>query len=70
MKRFQRKKHKIGTYEIKTISLSCFDDKKFVLDDEIHTLDYFTKEIHTDSHKKKRFSQMVTNKNGCVQINS
>ena len=37
------------------ISLSCFDDKIFVLDAEIHTLAYFHKElkiqIHTDDHK-------------------
>ena len=29
MKRIQSKKHKLGTYEINKISLSCFDDKKF-----------------------------------------
>ena len=45
MKKFQSKKHKIGTYKIKKISLSCFDDKRFVLDDGIHTLAYFTKEL-------------------------
>ena len=28
------------------------------------------KKIKEDSHKKKRFSQMTTNKNKCVQINS
>ena len=33
MKRIQAKKHKIGTYEINKISLSCFDDKRQVLDD-------------------------------------
>ena len=27
MKRIHTKKHKIGTYEIDKISLSCFDDK-------------------------------------------
>ena len=35
MKRVQAKKHKTGTYEIDKISLSYFDDKRFVLDDEI-----------------------------------
>ena len=45
MKKFQSKKHKIRTYKIKKISLSCFDDKRFVLDDGIHTLAYFTKEL-------------------------
>ena len=41
MKRIQAKKHKIGTYEIGKISSSCFDDKRFVLDDGIYTLAYF-----------------------------
>ena len=35
----------MGKYEIKKISLSCFDDKRFVLDDGIHALAYFTKEL-------------------------
>ena len=66
MKRIQSKKHEIGTYEMKKISLSCFDDKRFVLDDGIHTLADFhkdlRKQIYTDDHifsqiimKKKRF---------------
>ena len=33
MKRIQAKKLKIGTYKIDKISLSCFDDKRFLLDD-------------------------------------
>ena len=33
IKRIQSKKHKIGTYEIDKISLSCFDDKRFILDE-------------------------------------
>ena len=44
MKRIQSKKHKLGTYEINKISLSCFDDKRFVLNDRIHTLAYFHKD--------------------------
>ena len=27
------------------MSLSCFDDKRFVLDDVIHTLAYFHKDL-------------------------
>ena len=38
MKRIQSKKYKLGTYEIDILSLSCFDDKRYVLDDRIHTL--------------------------------
>ena len=45
MKRIQSKKHKLGTYEINKISLSCFDDKRFVLDDGIHTLAYYHKDL-------------------------
>ena len=42
-KRIQSKKHKLGTYEIDKISLSCFDDKRCVLDDGTHSLSYFHK---------------------------
>ena len=43
IQRIQSKKHKLGTYEIDKISLSSFDDKRYVLDDLIHTLAYFYK---------------------------
>ena len=44
-KKIQGKKHKIGTYEINKISLTCFADKRFVIDDGIHTLAYFHKDL-------------------------
>ena len=47
MKRIQSKKHKLGTYEIDKISLSCFDNKRYVLDDGICTLAYFHKDSVT-----------------------
>ena len=50
MKRIQSKKHKLETCEIKKISLFVFDDKRFVLNDGIHALAYFHKDI--DSHKQ------------------
>ena len=56
MRRIQGKKHKMGPYEINKISLSCFDDKTFVLNDGIHRLAYFHKDL------KNRFSQMIINK--------
>ena len=43
MKRIQSEQHKLGTYEIDKISLSCFDDKRYVLDDGIYNLSYFHK---------------------------
>ena len=53
MERIQGKKHKMGTYEINKISLSCFEDKIFVLDDGIHTLAYFHKRVkRIDSHRR------------------
>ena len=59
MKGIQSKKHKLGTYEIGKISLSCLDDKRYVLVDRIHTLAYFhkdrvtsCKEIEKDSDKE------------------
>ena len=44
MKRIQAKKHKIGMYEIDKISSSCFDYKRYVLDDGVNTLAYFHKD--------------------------
>ena len=50
MKIIQVKKHKIGTYEIDKILLSCFDNKRYVFDYEIYTLAYFQKDC--DNRKK------------------
>ena len=45
MKRIQGKKRKIRKNEISKISLLCFDDKTFLLDEGIHTLAYFHKDL-------------------------
>ena len=45
MKRIQSKLHEIGTYDVFKVSLTCFDDKRYVLDDGINTLAYFHKNI-------------------------
>ena len=44
MKRIQSKLHRIGTYVCK-ISLSCFFDKRYILDDGVNSLAYFHKDI-------------------------
>ena len=62
MKRIRAKKHKIGTYEIDKISLSCFDDKRPVLDDEIHTLAYFIKIV---LQVVKKFKKIVVIEKDC-----
>ena len=54
MRKIQGKKHKIGTHEIDKILLSCFDDKRFVLDDEIHTRAYFHKDSVTSCKEIKK----------------
>ena len=38
MKRILSEKHSVGTFNINKISLSCFDGKRYVLDDGINTL--------------------------------
>ena len=63
MKPIQSKKHKIGIYEINKISLSCFDDRRFVLDDGNYTFAYFHKEL-----KKLEVKKNLTNKNKCTQM--
>ena len=45
MKRIQIKLHRIGTYDVCNISLSCYDDKIYILDDSINSLSYFHKDI-------------------------
>ena len=45
MKRIQSKLHRIGTYDVCKISLSCFDDKRYALDDGVNTLAYFQRDI-------------------------
>ena len=47
MKRIQSKLHRIGTYNVCKILLSGFDDKRYVLDDGINSLDYFHKDIRS-----------------------
>ena len=42
IKRIQSKLHRISTYEL---NKSCFDDKRYVLNDGINTLAYFHKDI-------------------------
>ena len=59
MKRIQAKKHKIRIYEIDEISLSCFDDKIYVLDDVVNTLAYF----HEDCNKCDKIKNNNDNKN-------
>ena len=45
MKRIQGKFSRIGTYDVCKILLSCFDDKRYVLDDAANSLVYFYKAI-------------------------
>ena len=45
MERIQSKLHRIETYNICNISLSCFDEKRYVLGDGVNTLAYFHKDI-------------------------
>ena len=47
MKRIRTKLHRIGTYDVCKISLSWFDDKRYILDDDINSLTYFHKDIRS-----------------------
>ena len=48
MQKIQSRKHKLGTREIDKIYLSCFGDKRYVLDDGIRTLTFDTLIIEKD----------------------
>ena len=45
MKRIQSKLHRIRTSDFCKVSLSCFDDKRYVLDNGVNSLAYFHKNI-------------------------
>ena len=45
MRRIQGKQYKMVTYETNKMSLSCFDGKRFVLNNGVHTLAYFHKDL-------------------------
>ena len=47
MKRILSKLHRIENYDVCKISLSCFDDKRYILDDGINSLAYFHKDIRS-----------------------
>ena len=57
MKRIQSKKHKIGTCEINKIPLFVFEVKRFVLNDGIHTLAYFHKDLKNKFLQKEKTQQ-------------
>ena len=45
MREIVSKNHNLGTYETNKIYLSCFDDKRYILKNEINTLAYGHKNI-------------------------
>ena len=45
MKIIQSKLQKIGAYDVSKILWSCFDDKRYVLNDGVNSLAYFHKDI-------------------------
>ena len=57
MNRIQRKLDRFGTYHVYKISLSCFDDKRYILDDGVT---YFHKDIR-DCKNDKEFMMIIEN---------
>ena len=47
MMRTQSRLHRIGTYDVCKISLSCFDETRYTLGDGTDSLDYFHKDIRS-----------------------
>ena len=53
MNRIQSIKQRVGTNNVKKISLSCFDDKRNILNDGITTLAYFHKNLNDHNFVNK-----------------
>ena len=49
IKRIQSKSHETGSYDLNKKSLSCFDDKRYILSDGIKAA-YFHKDISYQKH--------------------
>ena len=47
MKRIQNKFRRIRTYDVSKIYLSCFDEKRYILDDSINSSAYFHKDVRS-----------------------
>ena len=47
MKIIQSKRHRRSTYNVSRVSLSCFDDKRYILDDGEGSHSYFHKDINS-----------------------
>ena len=45
MKKILSERHNIGSYVINKIKLSCYDDKRFILNERINSLPYGHKDI-------------------------
>ena len=45
MKKNLSKLHRIGPYDVCKIALFCFDDQRYILDDDINSQAYFYKDI-------------------------
>ena len=54
MRRIQSKKHKIEIYEVNKIPLSRFDDERYILNDSIHTLACFHKDLKNQIFYRKQ----------------
>ena len=48
MRRIKSKNHNLITYESDKTSTSCFDDKRYILNDGINTLPYRHKDIQVN----------------------
>ena len=47
IKKIQNKLHKVRTYDVYKISISFFEDKRYILDDGISSLAYFHKNVRS-----------------------
>ena len=45
MKKIQSELHRIGTFNVCKITLSCLDDKRYILDDGLNSLAYFYEDV-------------------------
>ena len=54
MKTIRSENHQLGSYEVNKVSLNCFDDKRYLLDDGVKSLAYGHKLIIKQLNQQKK----------------
>jgi hypothetical protein len=68
MNTIRSKKHNIGTYEMKKITLSCFDDKRYLLEDGVTSYAYGHHKIEDIERSEYEYERAIQLRRKPVEV--